>query len=732
MNFDIYNICTSTPGHSAADSMPLGGCSGGYNVWIEETEKHAAAANQHISETHYNALCIFLSESGAFDENNTLLKSSLIKLLIPKEIFKSGFIQELHLKDGYISINIGGDKLRFVLWADITKPELHIDYASEQEISLSLLYDCWRYRDRIVEEDERHQCRDLEGFPYKIYTTHDEVFPVNGELIYFHRNPEKNALRELLIHQQHCESIEYSIPDPLSSLTSGALVSCPDFEYSGKTVSNIYGTDCMEYEFDSKPIKKGSIVITLHSDKADTIEAWIKDVREKAAIKTEHTAVKKWWNEYFDKSYIYAEKNSELFEVCRNYQLFRYMLGCNYYGKYPTKFNGGLFTICDHKTPDFRMWGGGIFTAQNQRLMYWPMLKSGDFEAMLPQFEYYRRLTPAAKAKTGLFFSHCGGYYNEQGNSMGLCCGTDYNWHRRQNADPSDADSPWIRLHYSTALEFSLMILEYNRYSGRDISDYIEFIESTVEFYINHYGTDDSGKLLIFPSSALESYKKDPYALGPEKYGCTDPCDAISGLVAVTEALVRYYSNDPPIRDKYRKYLEMYPEIPNNGEMFLPAKSFDPQPFNGELPQLYRVFPFSPYGLSDEEQRLGINTYNEKHLLPEQDLGFGWHQNGIFAARLGLIDEAYKHLHIKLDNSGRLFPAFWGPGHDWTPDHDQGGSGMILLQEMLIQEQNGKIIFLPAWNKKYDIEFRLFLPDKRIAECIFKNGDFIKKEILTY
>ena len=41
---------------------------------------------------------------------------------------------------------------------------------------------------------------------------------------------------------------------------------------------------------------------------------------------------------------------------------------------------------------DFRNWGGGTFTAQNQRLVYFPMFKSGDFDLLKPQLDFYRRL----------------------------------------------------------------------------------------------------------------------------------------------------------------------------------------------------------------------------------------------------------------------------------------------------------------------------------------------------
>ena len=37
-------------------------------------------------------------------------------------------------------------------------------------------------------------------------------------------------------------------------------------------------------------------------------------------------------------------------------------------------------------------------TAQNQRLVYWPMLKSGDFDLMKSQFDFYLRLLPTAES----------------------------------------------------------------------------------------------------------------------------------------------------------------------------------------------------------------------------------------------------------------------------------------------------------------------------------------------
>jgi len=60
---------------------------------------------------------------------------------------------------------------------------------------------------------------------------------------------------------------------------------------------------------------------------------------------------------------------------------------------------------------------------------------------------------------------------------------------------------------------------------------------------------------------------------------------------------------------------------------------------------------------------------------------------------LGLVDEAKKWNSLKLKNADKRFPAFWGPGFDWTPDHNWGGSGMIGLQEMLLQTDDKKSIY---------------------------------------
>ena len=78
-----------------------------------------------------------------------------------------------------------------------------------------------------------------------------------------------------------------------------------------------------------------------------------------------------------------------------------------------------------------------------------------------------------------------------------------------------------------------------------------------------------------------------------------------------------------------------------------------------------------------------------------------------------------------MEDSGRRFPTWWGPGHDWVPDHNWGGSGMIGLQEMLMQTDHNTIHLFPAWPKDWDVSFKLHAPYNTIIEGELKEGKII-------
>jgi hypothetical protein len=247
------------------------------------------------------------------------------------------------------------------------------------------------------------------------------------------------------------------------------------------------------------------------------------------------------------------------------------MLGCNAKGDYPTKFKGGLFTVDsvnskteaqtfsrgnshEGQTPDYRMWGGS-FTAQNQRLVYWPMLKSGDFDLMPSQLNFYTRLLHNAELRTWEYWKHPGCSFTEQLEDIGLPIGWTYGYpdtacevfRRPADYPRGDLICPATRYHYSGQLEFAYMMLQYHRFTNSDVSAYLPFINSAVTFYFEHYQMrhrnatgqpfDEHDKFVIAPSKALESYTE-----------AVNPADAVAGLRGVLTELIRISGELPSPR----------------------------------------------------------------------------------------------------------------------------------------------------------------------------------------
>lgn len=275
------------------------------------------------------------------------------------------------------------------------------------------------------------------------------------------------------------------------------------------------------------------------------------------------------------------------------------------------------------------------------------------------------------------------------------------------------------------------MILEYHRFTGKNIDGYMPFIKDALVFFDEHYRKrqmmrsgkplDERGKLVFYPSTSCESYR-----------GAKNPTDLISGIRSCLESLLVLESDSLSGADKryFAEYLERLPELSlgtvDGDTIVQPAESYVRYQ-NAECPQFYPLFPFNHYDLSSPMIPLFRNTW--KHGTFPKNMVISWHQDGIFYARMGMVDEAYRYNMRKLSSSSMRFPTFWGPGHDWTPDHNWGGSGMIGLQEMLLQTVGDKIYVLPCWPEDKDVHFKLHAPGNTVVEVDYRDGRIQKLEV---
>jgi hypothetical protein len=268
------------------------------------------------------------------------------------------------------------------------------------------------------------------------------------------------------------------------------------------------------------------------------------------------------------------------------------------------------------------------------------------------------------------------------------------------------------------------MALEHHRFFGGDLRPYLPLVRNAVRFFDEHYQLrqkmrsgkplDDQGKLVIFPSTSCESYR-----------GARNPTDGIAGLQACLDGLLALDDSLVPAAEKtyYRAFKQRLPDFTYGTEkgdrILLPAESYARYQ-NFECPQFYPLFPFNRFALGTDDMQVFKNTW--KHGKFAKNMVVSWHQDGIFFARMGLTKEAADFNTRKLDNSPRRFPTFWGPGHDWTPDHNWGGTGMLGLQEMLMQTLGDRILLLPAWPADWDCDFKLHAPRQTTVEGKVRAG----------
>jgi hypothetical protein len=730
-----YNIIWTSQSQNTSESMPCGGGDIGMNVWVEKGE-----------------LFIYVARSGSFDENNALLKTGRVRInLSPNPFAGNSFKQELHLREGYVTAagENNGVKATVRIWTEVLNPVIHIDINSNKPVSDEATYENWRYQDRVLKARENFANSWKWAAPKNNICKKDVIDFNKSGILFYHHNQEQTIF-DATVAQQNLEAVKNQLYNPLRKLAFGGYFEGKNFLPAGTYDGNYTDTDFRGWRLKSKSTTKNhSLVMYLHTAQVETIDTWkqsLDSLHQKAIAGSKYafTRAQQWWKEFWNRSFIQIDNDhpgTEAWEVGRNFQLFRYMLACNAKGHWPTKFNGGLLTVdpvytdtANKLTPDYRNWGGGLHTMQNQRLVYFPTIKNGDWDVLQSQLEFYFRILKNAELRTKVYWNHGGACFTEQMENYGLPDYAEYGTDRPADYNPGVEYNAWLEYTWDTVFEFCLMMLEKQRYTSIDISSSIPFIESCLQFFDEHYqylakergrrALDENGKLILFPGSGAETFKM-----------ATNSTSTIAALKTILKRLLQLPSQyaTPEKVKQWSALLQRVPSISYtsfSGHITIaPAKNWE-RVNNVESTQLYPVYPWGIYGVGQPGLDTAINTWRYDTNVVKFKSHVGWKQDNIWAARLGLSDDAWKYTSGKLKNSGRRFPAFWGPGFDWVPDHNWGGSGMIGLQEMLMQVDDKRIFLFPAWDKNRDVHFKLHAPYNTTVEAELKNGRIINLTVL--
>lgn len=719
-------VSWDTPSRDAFDSMPLSGWRGaGANVWFSE-----------------GALRLYLAHSGAFDADDILRKIGALTLATPGADFAKprAFRQELDLAKGTIRVELtaqDGTTLAYRL--QFCGETLVIEAKTSKPIRLEVAYGSWRAKPAAMPEDT--------------------VELIDGVLLATHRNRSNTLAGRLASEQNVPERLRMN---PALGRVYGCAIDARGGVNWGKPrAAKTGGWSGSEWPGQTRESTQHLITITLGAGQRVQPSAWVersKLLLEPDALQAVRAAADQRWEEFWRRSYVFVQPGSKTsepaFQVGRNYQLFRYMLACNQDGEIPLKFNGGIFTVEPYSDriparlnnaevalprggdPDYRRWDH-MFMAQNQRWIGWPGIAAGDPDLTAPSLNFYRDRLPIAQARASNLkasgavyheYLSLAGHIYDQGNARGTC------------------NLEHLTYHFSMGLEHAWIAAQNHLVNGRNLRPHLPWILAQLRFFESFYRAQclertgkelgPDGRLVIHPANGLELTA-----------GATNPIETVAALRALTQVLLQLDVLEKADREFVESLRGRLPELPTAERKGLtvlsPAKSWQKLMNGWELPELYPAWPYRLVGVTQPATlTLARATWN---LLDEprgnnrqavcHKLDFSWQPTWVNAAALGMTEEARKRALAKFSDAASpcRFPAFFGPGHDWVPDHNWGGSGMVALQEMLLAAEpsaKGRIYLLPAWPRDWDVVFRLRAPGETLITGEIAGGKLVRLDVV--
>ena len=710
---DSYNVVWPTPSEDYNGSMPIGNGELAANVWVEPT----------------GDLIFLLSKSDTWSGGGPvpeLLKLGRIRVKLDPPLFEDGmeFKQELDLKTGSIRINVASrnpkpETRNLSFWIDANRPVVHVDIQSSEPCTAEIALESWRAEGKW-----------LRGGAQK-----DVILPSDGQTVRWYQRNVHSIYAQSMINQHMGEFVD-KFHDPLMNRTFGGLM-------VGEGLKAKDAQTLVTYE----PTQTIHVSIHALTAQTKTSEEWLaqleqqRQTMEAVPIEDAWPAHVSWWKDFWDRSYIHVSGTPDAERVAQAYQLQRWVQACAGRGNYPIKFNGSLFTVDgvdalwsipegQYSGPDYARWGGPYWF-QNTRLIYWPMLYSGDYDHMAPFFKLYRDMLPLLKERTRRYFGHEGVFFSETAQIWGLNRDTDFG-KGNTNFYPTTG---YMKYNWDCGLELSAMLLAYFQHTGDEAfvkETLLPIADQVVIFYDQHYQRTPDGKLHVSPSQALETW-----------HTAEDPVPVVAGLRVVLAGLLALpdslTTNEQ--RDRWQRLLGEVKELPiaeEAGKRWLKPAHVYSDKKNAENPEMYAVFPYPIYGVGKADLEIGRETYARRGT---QRTG-GWQQDAIQAALLGLTEQAKNYLLQNVTTENLMgkpaelakrpdsrFPAFWGPNFDWIPDQCNGSVILITLQRMLMQTDGNAIRLLPAWPADWNADFKLHAPHNTMVEGRVVNGEVMDLKV---
>ncbi|MBS1748486.1 MAG: hypothetical protein JST63_01125 [Bacteroidetes bacterium] len=699
-----FNLKFNEPGSDSWSSLPLGNGDITAQVWTNKD----------------GTIQCYLATSDSRDGMDNPIKVGKLTIRFEPDIITmgKGYKEELLLDEGIFRIKNSIADIRCRV--DANHPVMLISGTSAVPVKIYVTNNIWRKETRNWNKDEYLAEYGDNEMPFKPFMEADQTMRMEDCIVWYHRNRNNVFWNELM---KANDLLNDGITNPLINRTTGAMVAGVGLRPLNDTVL-VSAKVQKHFEIKTTVLVRQTATEVAYMNQLRQLADKTNKVKENILLNNH----RKWWSDFWNRSYVFfgagdSKLNDTLQILNRGYILQRYVNAIGGRGQLPVKFNGASLVLDTYnqsigrvsgKSADVRLWGGAYWW-QNTRLIYYPMLASGDFDLIQPFIKFYLDLLPVMRKMTWKFYKQEGARFNETMHFWGAWRGGDIGWNRT-NLQPGISTNPYIKDLIITGLEMGNYLLDFYAYTGDKMMLYektIPFIKEVLLYYQNHYYHDASGKLLITPAQACETYING-----------VNPAPDIAGLSVVIKRTLEL-TKDTAVLNLCNKMLPALPALPqttkNEKRLLLPIQDYK-SIINVEYPELYPIFPFRMYGVGKEDNEIAINTFKDKS-RPYA----GWQQTGIQAALLGLTDSASKIMKsngLAYDKRFR-FPGFWGPNYDYTPDQCHAGNYINTIQAMLLQTNADDVYLLPAWPKEWNVKFKLHIPGSKQIEAEWKNGEMV-------
>ena len=284
-----YHVVWDSPSQDHHGSMPLGNGDISLNAWVEPD----------------GDLCFYIGKTDAWDDNGRLVKIGKVRIVLDPAPVTKPFRQELSLVDGTLKVRYG-DGTSLDLWADASRPIIHVAVAGRKATAATASIELWRTVPTTLPSIEISDTMYDRSKPNDMHAptvVEPDTLLANlqGRIGWYHHNIKSVGPAE---HAAVQGVTGFNRADPLLHRTFGAIIDTPEGRRINDTTLESPRNE--RHRFDI-------FVLTKHPS---TPEQWRKEIETTIArtdqipYAARRRAHEQWWRAFWNRSWIQASTDA--------------------------------------------------------------------------------------------------------------------------------------------------------------------------------------------------------------------------------------------------------------------------------------------------------------------------------------------------------------------------------------------------------------------------------------